>query len=110
MTAQILKPVTLSVLPTPTTVLTTDVQAWKQLTLEVTNNDGSQTLDVNIYRRCSDSGPWSLSPFDGLVGIAAGDSVCVDLDVSGTTAIQLRATASGIGLSARIAGLLVEGV
>jgi hypothetical protein len=98
-----------NVLPTPTTILTVDVKSWTQLTLEVSNNDGSQTLNVLVYRRCSDTGPWSLSPFDYLQNIAPGTSACADLDVSGTTAIQLRATASGIGLSARLAGLLVEG-
>jgi hypothetical protein len=109
MKSQAIAPSTPSIPPTPFVILTVDVKSWSQLTLEVTNNDGSQTLNVLVYRRCSDSGPWSLSQFDYLQNIAAGASACADLDVSGTTAIQLRATASGVGLSARLAGLLVEG-
>jgi len=97
-----------SALPTATTILTVDVRAWRQLTLEVKNLDGSQTLDVEIWRRCSDDGDYSLSPFDPFDAILPGASACADLDVSGSTHVQLRATASGIGLDCRTAGLLVE--
>ena len=96
------------VLPTPTTLLTLGVKQFSQLTLEVENQDGTQTLDVLIWRRASVNGPYSLSPFDLLTGIAPGESRCVDIDVTGTVDFQLRAQASGIGLTCRTAGTLVE--
>jgi hypothetical protein len=96
------------VLPTPSTILTLAVLEWSQLTVEITNLDATQTLTVEIWRRCSNTGDFSKSPFDPFSGISPGDSACADMDVSGSTHIQLRATASGIGLSCRMAGLLTE--
>lgn len=103
-----LRGVTQSVLPTPTTILTVRVLDCGLMTVEVKNQDGSQTLDVQVWRRCSLDGDYSLSPYDYFTGIAAGASACADLDVRGCVDVQLRATASGIGLNCRVAGLLVE--
>jgi hypothetical protein len=105
---KLLASVTQSVLPTPTTLFTAAVEQYKQLTVEVENLDGSQTLDVQVWRRASTTGSYSLSPLDLLSGIQPGESRCVDFDISGTLFIQLRATASGIGLSCRTAGTLIE--
>lgn len=104
----VLSPATRSVLPTATDILTVDVTEWQQLTVEVKNLDGSQTMAVEIWRRCSPDGDYSLSPFDPFGTLAPGASQCADMDVSGSTHVQLRATASGIGCDCRTAGVLVR--
>lgn len=106
---QLLSPVTQSVLPTPTTLTQVRVVQFKQLTVEVTNNDGSQTLSVSILRRCSDGGSFSPTGLLGLDSIGPGQTACVDIDVSGCTDVRLQGTASGAGLTARVAGMLLEG-
>jgi hypothetical protein len=106
---QELQPVAVAVLPTPTVLTTIRTLRATGLTLEVTNQDASQTLDVFIYRRCTDTGPWSLSPLSALfAAIPALGSVCVDMDVWGTVDLQVRGTASGAGLNARLGALSVE--
>lgn len=96
------------VAPTSTTLLSVNVKPFRQMTLEVENQDGSQTLDVTIWRRCSVDGEFSQSQLDLLSGMAPGESRCVDLDVSGTLDLEIRGVASGLGLTCRIAGTLVE--
>lgn len=104
-----LQPTVQTILPTPTVMATVRCSKATGLTIEVENQDASQTLDVLIYRRCSNDGPWSLSPLSALLqAIPALGSVCVDLDVWGTLDVQLRGIASGAGLTARLAGLIVE--
>lgn len=105
---QAVGPVTRAVLPTPTTITTVRVTQYGLLTVEVTNLDGSQTLTVQIWRRCSQDGDFSLSEYSPFENIAAGASACADFDVRGCVDVQLRATASGIGLDCRMAGLMVD--
>ena len=95
-----------AVLPTQTIVATVHTLRRNKLTVEFKNTDGSQTLDVTIYRRASLTGDYSPSNYGGLTGIPPGESRCADLDVSGSVDTQFRAQASGIGLTAQWAGVL----
>lgn len=99
-----------SVLPTPTTILRAHTREFDRLTCDVENTDGSQTLTVYVWRRAASGSAYSKSDYDAMVSIPAGESRCVDLDVGGTLDIELRAQASGIGLSCNVGGQLVGGV
>lgn len=94
-----------SVLPTPTTLVTVSCRPYKQMTVEVENKDGSQNLTVQVWRRCSVDGAFSLSPLDLLSDMTPGESRCIDLDVSASVDVRLIGIASGVGLTARVAAL-----
>ncbi len=97
-----------SVLPTPTVLFAGSVLGWEKGCIEVANLDGSQTLSVLIYRRLTPASAWSLSPYDIFASIAPGASVAADLDLSATAELKLEGTASGAGLLASWAGILVR--
>lgn len=98
--------VTKSVNPTPTLLATVHVEDWALLSVEFKNTDGSQTLAVEIRRRCSRTGDYSVSTLSDLSSIGPGVTLAVDIDVRGTVDVQFWGTASGIGLDTRFAGLL----
>lgn len=99
---------TIAVAPTATSLLRIRVEQWGLLTVEVENTDPSQELAVTVWRRLTSSSAWSQSTLSDLAAIGPGESRCVDLDIRGTTEIELRAQASGAGLTANVAGVLVE--
>jgi hypothetical protein len=93
---------------TSTVMLRTKLPEWGLLTLEVENTDGSQTLSCVINRRLTASSAWSESSLPDLADIPAGQARCVDIDCRGTYELEVRGTASGAGLTANVAGILVE--
>jgi hypothetical protein len=97
-----------SVQPTSTVILNAHVPEWALLTVELLNQDVSQVMDVSVWRRLTSASAWSQTSLPDFAGMQPGESRCADIDIRGTYEVQLRATASGAGLSATVAGILVE--
>lgn len=96
---------TVSVAPTETTVLSVTrevLRGAKRLTVGVENADGSQTFSGIVYRRMSGMTAWAASSIGDFASIGPGSAVVADLDVEGTDELEVRGTASGLGLNVRV--------
>lgn len=95
---QNLAPTTVAVAPTTTVVATFDLGAFAgQLTVQLDNLDLSQTFVGVVQRRLDSAHAWADSELADFSSIAAGSSICADLDTSGTRYLRLVGTMSGAG-------------
>jgi hypothetical protein len=100
-------PTVISVAPTETVLLRVSrehCRASKRVTVQITNNDGSQTFSGTVYRRLNGMAfaPSTLADF---VAVAAGDSVVADLDTEATEELEIRGTMSGAGGNVTVAAV-----
>ena len=103
---RLLSEVTQAVLPTATLLLTVHVEDYSLLAMEFKNQDATQTLEVEVRRRCSRTGDYSVAPLLSYGIIQPGATHAADLDVRGSVDVQFWGTASGAGLNCRSAGML----
>ena len=69
---------------------------------EFTNNDGSQSLNVQIEGSAAATGPWNVLDAVTFNAIGAGATVNSQYSATGFRYIRVRGIASGAGLNATV--------
>lgn len=95
---------TVAVAPTTTTLMPAfDLRQFRvqRLSINVINDDGSQTLTTDLQFGPTSTGPWTSSGAMATT-FAAGEGVSASVDVGGYAYARLIGSASGAGLNARV--------
>lgn len=90
----------------PTTLVVIPCADFRRGTFTVKNPDALQTLSVLVYRRPTAAAEMAPSEYEGFLNIGPTEPRCNDLDLEGAYEVELRAQASGGGIS----GVRVDGV
>jgi hypothetical protein len=95
---------TLTVLMPPQQVAT----GCSAISVEIINDDLSQSVDAFFEKAEFSTGPWDQSEFDGLLGIQPGETKMTTVDVRFLENVRLTATASGAGCNVRVSTVLYQ--
>ena len=94
---QVLAPTTVAVAATSTVVATFDTKTSAVLSVQITNLDGSQVFTGLVTRRLDPTAPYAPTTLPDFSGIGPGGTVVADLDVRGTSQVQITGAMSGAG-------------
>lgn len=72
------------------------------MTIEIINDDATQTIQAGYQKSQTATGPWATAGYEGFVDILPGQTRMETVDVRYLEYIRFSATASGAGANVRI--------